>query len=57
MHEAILRRVREVVPELADAQVLGARVGLRPVAPEVRLAASETPGDPWSPATATAAPG
>ena len=41
VHEEILRRVREVVPELAGAQVLGARVGLRPVAPEVRLAASE----------------
>ena len=41
VHEAILRRVREVVPELAGVQVLGARVGLRPVAPEVRLAASD----------------
>ena len=38
VHEAILRRVREVVPELAGVQVLGARVGLRPVAPVVRLA-------------------
>jgi len=38
VHEAILRRVRTVVPELAGAQVLGARVGLRPVAPVVRLA-------------------
>ena len=46
VHEAILRRVREVVPELATAQVLGARVGLRPVAPEVRLAASEHDGRP-----------
>lgn len=44
VHEAILRRVRAVVPELADAAVLGARVGLRPVAPEVRLAASEVGG-------------
>ena len=42
VHEAILRRVREVVPALAGAEVLGARVGLRPVAPEVRLAASES---------------
>ena len=47
VHEAILRRVREVVPELAGAQVLGARVGLRPVAPEVRLAASVPVGGPW----------
>ena len=46
VHEAILRRVREVVPELADAQVLGARVGLRPVAPSVRLAASVVGGRP-----------
>ena len=46
VHEAILRRVREVVPELAHAQVLGARVGLRPVAPEVRLAASVADGRP-----------
>lgn len=46
VHEQILRRVREVVPELAGAQVLGARVGLRPVAPEVRLAASERGGRP-----------
>jgi D-amino-acid oxidase len=46
VHEAILRRVREVVPALAGAEVLGARVGLRPVAPEVRLAASEVAGRP-----------
>lgn len=46
VHEAILRRVREVVPELAGAQVLGARVGLRPVAPAVRLAASVVGGRP-----------
>ena len=38
MHEAIVSRVRSVVPELADAVVLGSRVGLRPVAPAVRLA-------------------
>ena len=37
-HDAIVARVRSVVPELADAVVLGSRVGLRPVAPEVRLA-------------------
>ena len=46
VHEAILRRVREVVPALAGAEVLGARVGLRPVAPEVRLAASDVGGRP-----------
>ncbi|HYN67373.1 MAG TPA: FAD-dependent oxidoreductase [Ornithinibacter sp.] len=46
VHEAILRRVREVVPELEGAQVLGARVGLRPVAPAVRLAASVVGGRP-----------
>jgi D-amino-acid oxidase len=38
VHEAIVSRVRSVVPELADAVVLGSRVGLRPVAPSVRLA-------------------
>lgn len=38
VHDAILARVRSVVPELADAEVLGARVGLRPLAPSVRLA-------------------
>lgn len=38
VHDAIVARVRSVVPELAAAEVLGARVGLRPVAPEVRLA-------------------
>jgi len=46
VHEAILRRVRQLVPALAGAEVLGARVGLRPVAPEVRLAASEVGGRP-----------
>lgn len=34
---AILRRCREVVPALADAEVLGTAVGLRPGRPEVRL--------------------
>lgn len=38
VHDAILARVRSVVPELAGARVLGSRVGLRPVAPSVRLA-------------------
>ncbi|WP_377644303.1 NAD(P)/FAD-dependent oxidoreductase [Oryzobacter terrae] len=44
VHEAIVARVRSVVPELADAEVLGARVGLRPVAPSVRLQRSEVAG-------------
>jgi D-amino-acid oxidase len=46
VHDAIVRRVRTVVPALARAEVLGARVGLRPVAPEVRLTASEVDGRP-----------
>jgi D-amino-acid oxidase len=46
VHDAIVRRVRSVVPALARAEVLGAKVGLRPVAPEVRLAASEVGGRP-----------
>ena len=46
VHDAIVRRVRTVVPALADAEVLGAKVGLRPVAPEVRLAASDVGGRP-----------
>ncbi|WP_392544652.1 NAD(P)/FAD-dependent oxidoreductase [Oryzobacter telluris] len=44
VHAGILARVRSVVPELADAEVLGARVGLRPVAPSVRLAHSTVRG-------------
>ena len=35
MHDAIVARVRAAVPELATAEVLGSRVGLRPVAPAV----------------------
>ncbi|HET6967986.1 MAG TPA: FAD-dependent oxidoreductase, partial [Ornithinibacter sp.] len=38
VHAAIVARVRSVVPALTEADVLGARVGLRPVAPSVRLA-------------------
>lgn len=38
VHDAIVARVRSAVPELATAEVLGSRVGLRPVAPAVRLA-------------------
>lgn len=44
VHDEIVARVRAVVPELADAAVLGSRVGLRPVAPSVSLAASERSG-------------
>ena len=46
VHDAIVRRCRSVVPALAHAEVLGAKVGLRPVAPEVRLAASDLGGRP-----------
>jgi D-amino-acid oxidase len=35
----ILRRATRLVPQLADAQVVGHRVGLRPVRPSVRLEA------------------
>lgn len=44
VHEAIVRRVRSAVPELAQARVLGSRVGLRPVAAAVSLTASEVGG-------------
>lgn len=44
VHEAIVERVRAVVPELAGALVLGSRVGLRPVAAAVSLAPSERDG-------------
>ena len=44
VHEAIVRRARSAVPELAEAGVLGSRVGLRPVAAAVSLAASEVAG-------------
>lgn len=44
VHAAIVARVRSVVPELADAEVLGARVGLRPVAPSVRLGRTDVGG-------------
>ena len=44
VHDEIVARVRSVVPELADAEVLGSRVGLRPVAPAVRLARHPAPG-------------
>jgi D-amino-acid oxidase len=35
--DAILRRCRSVVPELADAEVLGHAVGIRPIRSSVRL--------------------
>lgn len=38
----ILRRCRDLVPELASAPVVGHRVGLRPVRPEVRLELDDT---------------
>lgn len=44
VHDAIVRRVREAVPALATARVIGPRVGLRPVAPEVSLTASDIGG-------------
>jgi D-amino-acid oxidase len=44
VHDAIVRRVRAAVPELAGARVLGARVGLRPVAAAVSLTASDAGG-------------
>jgi D-amino-acid oxidase len=44
VHEAIVRRVRAAVPGLAQARVLGARVGLRPVAAAVSLTASDVGG-------------
>lgn len=44
VHDAIVRRVRDAVPALATARVIGPRVGLRPVAPEVSLTASDIGG-------------
>ena len=37
VHDAIVARCREAVPELRDAEVLGSRVGFRPVATQVSL--------------------
>jgi len=42
----ILARATELVPELAGARVLGHRVGLRPVRPEVRLEEERSAGGP-----------
>lgn len=41
--ESILRRCRELVPELRQAKVLGHSVGLRPGRPEVRLEREPAP--------------
>ncbi|GAA5147731.1 FAD-dependent oxidoreductase [Pseudonocardia eucalypti] len=43
--ESILRRCRDLAPELAGAQVLEHIAGLRPGRPEVRLAEGEPVGD------------
>ncbi len=40
---SVLARARALVPELARAEVLGVRVGLRPARPTVRLDAGTTP--------------
>jgi D-amino-acid oxidase len=37
VHAAVVARCREAVPALRDAEVLGSRVGFRPVAPAVSL--------------------
>ncbi|MEP7092240.1 MAG: FAD-dependent oxidoreductase, partial [Nocardioidaceae bacterium] len=42
--ELVLERAIELVPELAQAGVLGHKVGLRPVRPEVRLEAEQRDG-------------
>ncbi len=46
VHRAIVARCREAVPALRGAEVLGSRVGLRPVAPEVDLRVHELHGRP-----------
>ncbi|WP_036830184.1 NAD(P)/FAD-dependent oxidoreductase [Phycicoccus jejuensis] len=45
-HEQIVERCRRAVPALRDAEVLGARVGLRPVAPAVDLRVHDLGGRP-----------
>ncbi|MGH3094557.1 MAG: FAD-dependent oxidoreductase [Streptosporangiales bacterium] len=42
--ERLVDRARALVPELRDARVLGHRVGLRPLRPEVRLETEQTAG-------------
>jgi D-amino-acid oxidase len=44
VHEAIVARCRDAVPALRGAEVLGARVGFRPVAPAVSLEVLEVGG-------------
>lgn len=44
VHDGIVARAREAVPELRGAEVIGSRVGLRPVAPAVSLNASARDG-------------
>ncbi|MGG5260207.1 NAD(P)/FAD-dependent oxidoreductase [Phycicoccus avicenniae] len=46
VHAAIVARCREAVPALRDAEVLGSRVGLRPVAAAVDLRVREHHGRP-----------
>ncbi|WP_299443386.1 FAD-binding oxidoreductase [uncultured Phycicoccus sp.] len=46
VHDAIVARCRAAVPELRDAEVLGSRVGLRPVAPAVDLRLHHVHGRP-----------
>jgi D-amino-acid oxidase len=44
VHEAIVARCRDAVPALREAEVLGSRVGFRPVAPSVSLEVLEVGG-------------
>lgn len=46
VHAAILERCRSAVPELCEAEVLGSRVGLRPLSASVSLDVSELSGRP-----------
>lgn len=46
VHAAILERCRAAVPALREAEVLGSRVGMRPVAPSVDLRLREVDGRP-----------
>ncbi|TYL45889.1 FAD-binding oxidoreductase [Nocardioides sp. BGMRC 2183] len=45
VEQSILRRARELVPELAGAEVVGRAVGLRPTRPRLRIE-EVTPGGP-----------
>jgi D-amino-acid oxidase len=46
VHEAIVARCRALVPALERAEVLGSRVGFRPVAPAVSLEVRDVAGRP-----------